>query len=348
MDSAPKIQTVPNISKRTPTLFGVDDGYAATKIWGPNGGHLKFPTMIKQGTPTLTDMQGRSVSAHYSTEGAHYTLGEKDSDDTVHDSFHGSNFNRVAVHHAVQELHRTGGKVSVACGLPFMDFFRGGSKNNDLVNYKKDSLTKPVQRMGGAHPIITIDSVSVFSQGVAGYMDRHFDQDGNIIDESKLEEPMVVMDIGGRTTDIVLLERGHIDQSVSETVNTGVLDVIKNLRGALNEKLGLSDASGIDLLTAQVILEKRSFKAHGRNIQVEADIDSAIRSVGDRLKNIIDKNIRSKFNIECIYLIGGGAYHFDYLFKQYGNLVVPEDPEFANARGFYKFLISLSAQENAS
>ena len=93
-------------------------------------------------------------------------------------------------------------------GLPVDQYYKNGAPNQELIGQKIASLAKAVQRVGKGPRLARIAGQSVISEAIAAFYDALIQPDGEFnaeIEALIARRPIAVMDIGGKTTDLVVV-----------------------------------------------------------------------------------------------------------------------------------------------
>ncbi len=152
------------------------------------------------------------------------------------------------------------------------------------------------------------------------------------------ESDLLILDIGFNTVDILCVHKGRSSSEWSNMLEgAGVCRICRDLDIEL-KKMDLE-------LPEQAIkkaLSQRKISIYGKEIDLSGIIDPLIQDYAD----FLFREIRSKLSdvlkkSQKLILAGGGAYYVSQTFRckfPREFLLVPVDPEFSNARGFYKYL----------
>jgi len=329
------------------SIVAVDDGYAQVKSAVFVEGKpvcSKYVTNICPGQNAVASFEGdgnKNAGRTYSTGGEYFTVGGLDAGETTkYDGFHTSPLNRVAVNHALFEHGLANKEVMVCVGLPVSDFFDPQGKRNDsLISLKEENLLQKVVKVNvDEDECVNIKQVKILSQAVAAYIDAAFDWEMNeIIDPAS---PTVIVDIGGRTTDVALILDGHqIDMSRSGTENIGVLDVHGNLERLIKNRIPKITRK-INPETLDRGARDHRMKFFGQITDVKDLVQEAVAMSTGQLSRAIDKLVGSAEDVDHILFVGGGASLFAGMAKNWPQARVVEDPEFANVRGMLKLSLS--------
>lgn len=200
----------------------------------------------------------------------------------------------------------------VVCGLPINQYKINKEILKDMV---LSSKVRAVKFNGESRKIIITD-FEVYPEGVGAYYSLGINND------------CIIVDIGGRTTDIAYI----IDRELKKhsTVIVGTLNIYKDISERLNSLYSLD----LDILEAEKIVNKGWLKVDGEMVDL-----SFITEILKKNFLKINEDLTMKFpaRTENIILVGGGYKLFQKAFKnRYKNSYVADNPIYANAIGFRK------------
>ena len=206
----------------------------------------------------------------------------------------------------------------VILGLPIGQYKQ--NKEN-LKRTIEDNRFKTVIYKGVKKDILITD-VMIAPEGAATYY--------NLVNEQKEmigNKQLLIVDIGGRTTDISLFK----DKKILEvkTIPVGMLNVYRDIVDEINR-----------LYTPEFKLEEgEEVLKEGLFLDGEYKDKSFIIPILQRHFNSIYKELQLQFNPAKGYisLTGGGSIVFRQAFKnRLNNVIEDSDPIYSNALGFYK------------
>jgi plasmid segregation protein ParM len=326
----------------------VDDGYAQMKVYGraPDGSIVKgrIRSSVRAGRSGIGSVSGEGMLGLYNTEevGA-FTISEDiESENTQFDTFHTSPMNRALVNHAIRTVGDgvfEGQKIRLTTGLPVSDYFTAsGFKNDEKIALKVENLMKPIQMISSGLPA-NIVSVDVGCQAVAAWYDYALDD--NLELRNDVEGEIAIIDVGGRTTDIAIVIDGKsVDHQRSRSTNTGVLNVYNDVSKGLNSKFGLTEDLKLKLIDTAV--RTGQIKLWNEVHDVSDIVNSAKKVHQDKIAREVERRINNGATMSAIVFVGGGSSLFSSIAGEFRNGVIVEDPEFANARGLFKFALGKS------
>lgn len=322
------------------TLVAVDDGYAQTKLYSvdDNGKPVRFcmRSSVRPGRYGLGSISGEGNIGLYETdEDGAFTVSEAiEAENTMFDGFHVSTMNRVLVNHALVAGGYAGEDVSLMTGLPVADFFINGFKDEAKIAEKRANLLKEVRLTSGDKRTAHIRDVRVGCQAVAAWVDYALDDDLNLREE--MEGVVAIVDIGGRTTDIATVIDGQqVDHARSGTANIGVLSVYEALQNTICSNFKVRDRFPVNQLDAAVRTKK--IKLWGSEEDVSDAVADVVKEQQSKIVREIERRIGSGASMSAVVFVGGGSALFSDIANSLRNGRMAEDPEYANARGLFKF-----------
>lgn len=323
------------------TLFvGIDDGYLETKLYLQDGTTARIPSQAKAGEMNQISINGSETTVFpYSTSEGKYIIGDlRESDSTSFDEYPMSALNRVIVAHALRRAGVPGNfELCVCTGLPVKKFYMAGAMNKKLVKQKIANLLKnDVKAMDGAS-IPKIVKHEVVSEGIATWMDIVMVRGENgklTMDREQAAKRMAIVDVGGRTTDIAVIEKGNLDTSRSSTINVGMLAIREAVAEALTEKYGITPS--VDQMNEFV--DHKRIKLFGKYEYAEDIFAVSAKSTVARIQSEVKRCLGSAADIDGVVFAGGTIEQIrPYIEGWFPHQIVAEDPAFANARGMQKY-----------
>lgn len=324
-----------------PLLVAIDDGYAQTKVYGerPDGtiGKYHMRSSVRPGRYGVGSISGDGFMGLYDTEEGPFTASEDvEAESTQFDNFHTSTMNRVLVNHGLVGAGYGGMEVDIITGLPVADFFGpDGAKDETKIALKKANLQKEVQLVSGSDKVAILKDITVGCQAVAAYIDYALDDNLNEVED--VDGAVAIVDIGGRTTDIATVIGGsRIDHARSGTANIGVLDVYKAVKQGIWTELKIRDDFPINVIDKAV--RTGAIKLWGKPQDVSKIVADVVAEYQAKLAREIERRISTGAAMNAVVFVGGGSALFKDIAGTFQNGYMSDDPEFANARGLYKYV----------
>lgn len=336
---------------------GCDDGHDGIKVCAGPDMFFRLPARAAPGRLKTSALNGETdVSLVYETApGEHVTITAYDmlspATDTRSNDYPTNSVNRALVVHAMREAG-IAGPVALVTGLPVNRFYLDGERNTELIDAKRESLMRKVQCAKPGIVLPEVRSHKVISEAVAAYYDALLDFNGQYNKAFKDiadEEPVAVVDIGGKTLDIAAMREGGsgIYQAQSGTAEAGVLYLYDLIEKALQKEFGLNEAIPVQRLEKS--LKDGTFRLYGGVRDVRDMVEAQREAFADRIAFEVKKLLGEASRFGRVLFVGGGvnllANMLDRVFPGLpasAITVAPtsDDPRtnaaYANARGMYK------------
>ena len=206
-------------------------------------------------------------------------------------------------------------EVEIGVGLPLTQYKENRNELTNMLNSKEFKV-----EFNGVSRRVKIVKATVFPEGIASYVSSNEKLKGFVQGRD-----VVVVDIGGGTTDISLIRGRKALKSTS--INKGTIDIYNAIKIALEEKY--FDIN-ISIDNIQMYID-RGFLYKGE----KQDISFAIKRSNDIFKEIYNElKLNYPINTEAVVLAGGGSDLLLKVFKNKINSIAVDDDLYANAKGF--------------
>lgn len=211
----------------------------------------------------------------------------------------------------------------VVLGLPIGQY----KKNKELLKNKiKENSFKHVV-FGNKEKDILITDILIAPEGASAYYNLTLEQK-----EMIGRKQLLIVDIGGRSTDICLLQNNKIIDV--KTIAIGMLNVYQEIIDNVNQ-----------IYTQEFKLEDgEEILKDGLFLDGEYKDKSFIKPILIKNFNSIYKDLQLHFNPNKGYVLltGGGSMIFKNAFEnRLKNIIVDSNPIFSNAMGFYKLGLNI-------
>ncbi|EII6834432.1 ParM/StbA family protein (plasmid) [Clostridioides difficile] len=220
--------------------------------------------------------------------------------------------------------------IDLALGLPVKQF---GGLRKDLIE-KLQGKEYHVEFAKGNETTkrdITIRSVQVFPEGVTGYL--YYAKD--IVDQVAGRD-VVLVDIGGKTTDIALVQGNKATNPYS--INVGTINIYDAIKKSLEMDERFLGKVEIKREKIQDYINK-GFYLNGEKQDIKKNIDASI-SLFKEIYNELKLNY--PVSTAAVVVMGGGAKLLGEAFKKnIPGIIVMSDVDkhvFANAKGYKKMM----------
>lgn len=348
-----------NMQAQLMRVVGADDGHDTVKLclgYEEGKGYL-YGSHKSRAVAGLEQSIGVGISTPnaFETEGKRFTIADGQSLlralDTRMDGFPVSDLNRVLVTHALAASDLGDDPVFLVTGLPVDLFYKNGAPNTDLIEAKKESLAKPVQRVGVGRTLATIGKQQVCSEAVSAFYDALISHDGAIdsgVEGLIQDRPVAVVDLGGKTLDIATIAEGvsTIYTKRSGSTNVGAIHLLEQVAERIKSEFQLNQ--NLPLAHVEQACKTKKFLLFGELKDVSEIVEAACREYLEQVANFFVSKCGDGSDLGAVLFVGGGAAlilavlgpdAFAQIYK--GRRLIAEDPEFANARGMWKFAMFL-------
>ena len=282
-------------------------------------GNCNLKTSKKIIVPALITKRGNyliSTGYEINFNGELFIIGEGDYD---------TNLNKLSKENLLPMLCLAAGLstkeefIRVVLGLPINQYRSNKNKMLEIIEENKILNFK----LNGLDRCICIEEASIFPEGVATYYSLDIEKRKALVDQD-----LIILDIGGRTTDIALLKAGK-KRSVakSTSLDVGMINIYNDMINEINSLYTL----GLNIEDAEGILK------NGLEVDGEKQDTSFIKNI---VKNNIEKvfkELNISYPVRTSPLIvtgGGGKSFFKSLKKRYPTAQLVEDNLFSNAIGY--------------
>jgi len=322
-----------------PMSVGLDDGYAVTKLALADGRFVAVPSRARLGRASVTRIDNAEQHVfEYETDEQCYAVGDVDGEPTYFDGYPVSGLNRAIVQHALQQANLGSYSVHAVSGLPVASYYhKNGSRRDALLDQKRASLKRAVHPIDGRLPA-AIAFHEVIPEALAAWYDQVITEsdDGVQLASERLDAPVAIVDIGGRTTDVVVVAGQAVQHTASGSVRCGLLDVKREVADGIRARFDLEVVS--ERCADQAVHHGR-VRLFGEDHDVTELITRAQRQVIERLHAETQRQLGQGAELERVVFVGGGSVALaDAIREWFPNQAMAEHPAFANARGMLKYL----------
>ncbi len=287
---------------------GLDIGYGYTKVY-PRKEKFKSSVYPYSSRLGLGEKKGIVV-----VDGEAFEVGKARSVELRTKSFHSSPEWRALLLYALKEA---GAPVKLVLGLPVS--LATKEVREGIENSLKGEHGAIID---GERRSIVISEAKVFPQGL-GVLYDYFIEEGRLIEE-RTKENIIVVDIGFYTTDIFVYRYGEILEDRCSSYEVGVGWLFEQVREELKSKYSYPSVS---LKEIEEFWTRGYAPYDGKKIAI--DRERFLEEFKSRLIRELRAHEEDFKLADKVLWAGGGSYLL-------GVETVPQ-PEFANARGFYKY-----------
>ena len=201
----------------------------------------------------------------------------------------------------------------------------------------RTSLKQPVCPIDGRPPA-GISFHEVIPEALAAWYDLVIvEGDGETrIEQSRVDAPIAVVDIGGRTTDFVVVADQAVRHESSGSLRCGLLNVKRMVGEAIRRRF---DLENVRERTVDDAVQHGRVRLFGQSHDIAAIVQTAEQQVVERLHVEAQRQLGRGAELDRVLFVGGGAVVLaSHIRNWFPNQSIAEHAAFANARGMLKYL----------
>ena len=192
-----------------------------------------------------------------------------------------------------------------------------------------------VQRDGRRSQTINISECRVIPQPFGAVLAMALDENGRIMNNDIAHGNIGVIDIGGKTTNLLSVRRLAEIARETSSVNLGAWDVVRQAREFLAVECPELDLRDHEIVEA---ISQRQVRYFGEPVDLSPIVDAAIEPMAEQVIAQASQLWNSGARLDAVLVTGGGAHLFgSYLQDYFRHAHVVDDPVFANVVGYYRF-----------
>jgi plasmid segregation protein ParM len=317
-------------------ITGLDVGYSAVKAVG-NDRRVTFPSVV--GTPdrarfslngatendivlNLTD--GTFLIGQGAVEQSRFVNRREDRAWIESDEYY-----RLVLATFTELTSATSCELVVVTGLP-VAYYADKDRLRDLLLGEHRA-----SREGRRAQVFRVSECRVIPQPFGALLSLALDNHGRVSDTELATGMVGVIDVGGKTTNLLSVNRLAEIARATASVNVGSWDAMRAVRDWLSDRcpdLELRDHQVIEAMIAREVLY------YGESVDLSEVVDAALEPMAAQIVAQATQLWNAGAGLSAILVSGGGALLLGPAIKKhFRHARVVEDPVFANAVGYWKF-----------
>jgi len=214
-------------------------------------------------------------------------------------------------------------------------------------HYSRDNITHMKRKaLEGVEFVVndtfyrfSVENVKILPQGSGAFFAETLTDSGLTKEKSSHKKLYGILDVGYRTTDFLIFEKGQFVSEKEElSEDTGMRTVLENLQSHIKKNYGKEE---LELL--EPLLRGKPYEFRGDQYDFKS---VAAQYIAEHIRKRIEPEVLKRWEnrINRIYKIiicGGGAHFFksttDFLKDHQKQILIPDQPEMVNAIGFYRY-----------
>jgi PRTRC genetic system protein D len=209
------------------------------------------------------------------------------------------------------------------------------------------------QRLSGVHRVtregrhaqtFKVSDCRVIPQPFGALLAAALDERGRIADPGLATGSVGVIDVGGKTTNLLSVKRLTEIGRETESVSVGAWDVVRTVRAFLADRcpnLELRDHQVVDAIIA------RQVRYYGEWVDLTPVVDAALEPMAQQVIAQATQLWNGGAGLDAILIAGGGALLLGpCLMAHFHHARIVTDPVFANAEGYWRLAQRLRSGTN--
>lgn len=334
--------TSPTVEQKT-RIIAIDSGCAYIKMAYLEDGVLKCSQIPAQAARGFAAVGFNGAGTTYIADDHEWHLNQETPENTQFQSYPYSAHN-LALN--IAALHSEGltGDLKLSTGVPVNDFYTKEGLNQANIDKKKALFSKQTSIHGPGDLPFTLNCFKVCPEAVAAVVDFVCDEEGQ--EKQDIQGAVAVVDIGGRTTDLSVVDRNFMASSDTiATLPLGCLDLYQSLEKALREQHDFHSKIPVKMLEEACQTGHISLYMGSQPI----DVRELVRKEKKKLVTRIHEEVERRFGDQHLTIMlyaGGGAAMFEEQLTDLASqgVRVLESPQYANVRGYWKIATFLTKE----
>lgn len=314
--------------------IGLDIGYSHTKAVSGDRPPVIFPSVV--GTPDKARFSLNSETSIILTYPRHVQVG---TGAVTHSRFLQRREDRHWVEStewmdlflaALTELTTaTFSELRIVTGLPVAFYADRQAVRDRLLGDHK------VQREGRHMQTFRVVDCWVIPQPFGTLLAVTLDNRGRIVNQALASGAVGVIDVGGKTTNLLSVNRLAEISHETASVNVGAWDAIRAIQSWLADRYpGLEDLRPHKVIEAVIA---RQVKYYGETVNLAPVIDQTLEPLAEQILAEASQLWNGGATLDAILVTGGGALLLgQYIRRHFRHAIVVENPVFANAQGYWR------------
>jgi len=179
---------------------------------------------------------------------------------------------------------------------------------------------------------IIVNDIKIVPQPFGTLFNLVLDSAGNVSDQEMSNKIVGIADIGFKTADFVVSDSLEFVDRLSSSSNSGMVSAYEIIAAMIRSKYKI-DKKDFEL---DQIVKNKTIKIAGINYDISDIISEAYFNLAAKIKTELD-SLWDYRELDAIILTGGGGEALsEYLIPKFNNMMLVQDAQFANVKGFWK------------
>lgn len=192
-----------------------------------------------------------------------------------------------------------------------------------------------ILREGRNTQVFNISEVRVIPQPFGTVLSEALDSRGRIQQNELATGDVGIIDIGGKTTNLLSVHRLAEVGRHTTSVDVGAWDAMRIVREYLAQEFEGLEKRDHEII--DIIKEKR-VKYFGEHKDLSTEVTRALRALADQVLAQATQLWNNGAGLDAILISGGGALLLgDFIVPHFRHARIVDDPVHANSRGYFNF-----------
>ena len=318
---------------------GIDVGYSSVKVVGGLDRLITFPSVV--GTPDRARFAVGSVDGHIVLDvpgDGSWLVGDGAvAQSRFVDRREDRGWISSETYHRLMLAGFSEVTVATACDLVVVTGLPVAFYSADKDTLRDHFLGQHrLTREGRRAQLFRVTECRVIPQPFGALLAEALNNQGKIVNHDLATGSVGVIDIGGKTTNLLSVNRLSEVGRETASVNAGAWDAARAVQRHLANECPDLELRDHELIQA---IQARQVKYFGEPIDLAETIDSAIGPLADQVIAQATQLWNGAASLDMILVAGGGAHligaHVGRHFRHAH--IIDGDPVFANALGYWRF-----------
>jgi plasmid segregation protein ParM len=181
---------------------------------------------------------------------------------------------------------------------------------------------------------IMVNNARIIPQPFGTILDNVLDEDGDIIDEKIARGTVGVIDVGGKTTNILSATALAEKSRMTTSINVGGWDVVRAVKKRLSVTMPELDLRDHEI--AQGVINGY-VRAYGKNVDITEIINTTALPFAQNIVSEATQLWGTGASLDMIIVTGGGSYLVgSVIVSKFRHATISSDPIFSNVVGYFK------------
>jgi len=192
-----------------------------------------------------------------------------------------------------------------------------------------------VRRQERHAQVLRVTSCRVIPQPFGTVLSACLDDNGRIADKALATGNVGVIDVGGKTTNVLSVRSLREVARETASVTVGAWDAVRAVRQWLAEQCPDLELRDHEIAAA---IQAREVRYFGTRVDLGPAVDAALAPMAEQVIAQASQMWNGAARLDCILVSGGGAHLLGpYIGRHFRHARTVAEPVIANALGFWRF-----------